>query len=368
MMKLMPYLVLVAFLAVLTTSIIYISRKFSWILGFENVSPFYWLFSLIPVYFLTAGIVLTNATGTIGHIFYKIAAVMMGVYLFLVLSFLVIDLIGIFYKFTPINFGIAGIGLAILVSIFGYWNGANTKITPVTIPMSGLTKQVQAVHLTDIHIGHFRTNGFLQKIVDKTNAQNPDIIFLTGDYLDSKYALNKKSFEPLKQLKAPVYFVDGNHDHATHNDSIVALMKQVGVNVLENESDSFGELQIIGLTHMIADRNTFDMHASENNPTIEETLPQLNISKDKPSVLLHHAPNGVKYASEHGVDLYLAGHTHAGQIFPFNLLANLVFDYNRGLHQFENTSMFVSEGVGTFGPPFRIGTKSEIISLTLQPV
>jgi predicted MPP superfamily phosphohydrolase len=83
--------------------------------------------------------------------------------------------------------------------------------------------------------------------------------------------------------------------------------------------------------------------------------------------MLHHAPNGIKYAAQAGVDLYLAGHTHAGQIFPFNYLANLIFEYNRGLHEYNGTYVYVSEGVGTFGPPFRLGTKSEIISMQLVP-
>ena len=126
-------------------------------------------------------------------------------------------------------------------------------------------------------------------------------------------------------------------------------------------------MQIVGLSHMLADRNSFDMHASEHSPTIAETLPQIKTDKDKPLVLLHHAPNGVEYAHRAGVDLYLSGHTHAGQIFPFNYLANLIFDYNRGLHTYKETLLLVSEGVGTFGPPFRLGTKSEIIRLSLVP-
>lgn len=233
--------------------------------------------------------------------------------------------------------------------------------------MQGLAKEMKAVHLTDIHIGHFRTNGFLQQLIDKTNAQNPDVIFITGDYLDSRYALDARYFAPLKQLKAPVCFVDGNHDHATDNDSIAFLMRSAGVKVLENEVITLNGLQIIGLKHMLADRNSLDMHASGHNPTISEILPRLDIDPDKAAVLLHHAPNGIKHANKYGVDLYLAGHTHAGQIFPFNLVANMMFEYNRGLHDFKGTKVYVSEGVGTFGPPFRLGTKSEIISFALSP-
>lgn len=366
-MKYIPYVIMAAILALLALSVVYLSKKTILVFGVENTGLVYIGFSLLLVCFLVGSGALVNATGAMGHALYKIASIAMGIYLFLVLSFLVVDAFIIFLKLKPIAYGIIGFGLALIVSMYGYWNSTNIRITSLDIPLQGLKEEIKAVHLTDIHIGHFRTNGFLQKIIDKTNAQNPDVIFLTGDYLDSKYALDKKYFEPLKQLKAPMYFVDGNHDQATDNDSIVALMRSVGVSVLENEVTHFKALQIVGLTHMLADRNSFDMHASGHKPTVDETLRKLKVDKEKPTVLLHHAPNGIKYANQYGIDLYLAGHTHAGQIFPFNFLSNLIFEYNRGLHDYMGTKVLVSEGVGTFGPPFRIGTKSELISLTLAP-
>ncbi len=366
-MKFLPYIMLITFLALLVTSVIYLSRRFAWFSGVDHTWPFYIGFSLLPVFFIAAGIVFTNATGTAEHIVYKIASVTMGVYLFLLMSVLVVHLTNMFLKLSPAMFGMVSLGLTLLISVYGYWNSTNIRNTKLEIPVDGLTQEIKAVHLSDIHIGHFRTNGFLQDIVDKTNAAKPDVVFMTGDYLDSKYALQSKYFNPLKKLMAPVYSVDGNHDYATHNDSITTLMRQAGVQVLQNDVKSIKGLQIVGLNHMTADRSSFDVHASGHKPTIQEVLPKLNIDQDKPSVLLHHAPNGIQYAEKAGIDLYLAGHTHAGQIFPFNLFAKLLFDFNRGLHSFKNTKIFVSEGIGTFGPPFRIGTRSEIVEIRLVP-
>jgi predicted MPP superfamily phosphohydrolase len=172
---------------------------------------------------------------------------------------------------------------------------------------------------------------------------------------------------PLKELEVPVYFVEGNHDKYSGVNTIKKYLAELGVDVLENEVTHFGELQIIGLNHMSADNKTFNMHASSEGPTIENTLASLNIFENKPTVLLHHSPGGIKYANQHGVDLYLAGHTHAGQLFPIKYIANLIFDYNKGLHNFKDTQLFVSQGAGTFGPPMRVGTKSEITVLTLIP-
>lgn len=366
-MKILPYIIMLSIQAVFILSIVYLSHKLVFVFSLKSTWPAYVSISLLATGFLTAFMAFFNAEGALAHTLYKIAAITIGLYLFSVLSFLILDGLSLLVSLKPFIYGLLGFSMALIMSVGGYWNASRPQVTSVTVPMQGLNNAMKAVHLSDIHIGHFRTTGFLQKIIAITNAQNPDIVFITGDYLDSKYALDKRYFTPLKQLKAPVYFVDGNHDNATNNNRIVALMRSVGVTVLENDLTQLNDLQIVGLKHMSGDRNSFDMHASGHQPTIEETLPHLAIDTSKATVLLHHAPNGIKHANQYGIDLYLAGHTHAGQIFPFNFIANLMFEYNRGLHDYKGTKVYVSEGVGTFGPPFRIGTKSEIISLTLVP-
>ncbi len=366
MQKILPYLMLASFMAILVVAIIYVSRRFAWMLGAESSTPYYLLFTFIPLYFITSFALFTNATEGLPHTLYLIAAFLVGLFVFLVLSFLCVDLLKLFIAFTPRNYMLLSLGLATLVSGYSLWNAFHTRVTEYDIPLQGLNEDIKAVHLSDIHIGHFRTGRFLDHLIAQTNAQSPDVIFITGDYLDSKYALEKAYFEPLKQFDAPVYFVDGNHDHATGNASILAMMRSVGVQVLENQIAHHKSLQIVGLTHMLADRKSFDVHASAHMPTVEETLHKLNPDQSKATVLLHHAPNGIRYAQHNGIDLYLAGHTHAGQIFPFNFIADWMFEYNRGLNDYKGTKIVVSEGVGTFGPPFRLGTRSEVIVLNLK--
>lgn len=83
--------------------------------------------------------------------------------------------------------------------------------------------------------------------------------------------------------------------------------------------------------------------------------------------MLHHSPDGVRYAHKKGVDLYLAGHTHAGQLFPITLIAGMIYKFNKGLYNYNGTKVFVSQGAGTFGPPMRTGTHSEITVVRLIP-
>jgi predicted MPP superfamily phosphohydrolase len=270
-------------------------------------------------------------------------------------------------KVKPKFYGIAVIGLAALVSIYGLVNAFDVKTTTIDIPIKGLAKELKIMHLSDIHIGHFRGSNFLQEIVNRTNQQNVDMIFITGDYLDGKIALKDENFEPLKQLNAPIFFIGGNHDEYTGLEAVKNKMRGVGVIVMENEIHNFAGTQIVGLDYMIADKESFDMHPSAKKLTLKEVIQKLEIDSKKPTILLHHSPVGVQYASERGVDLYLAGHTHGGQVFPITLINKIFFPYSSGLFEYKNMKIFVSEGAGTFGPPMRVGTKSEITVITLKP-
>lgn len=144
-------------------------------------------------------------------------------------------------------------------------------------------------------------------------------------------------------------------------------MRSANATVLLNEVAYFKELQIIGLNNMLIDRNSSDIHASEESDNIEDTLDKLDIKADAPTIVLHHRPDGVQYMETKGANLLLAGHTHAGQVFPFTYVAKLMFGYNRGLYKYKTLDIYVSEGVGTFFVPIRFLTSSEIILFNLIP-
>jgi predicted MPP superfamily phosphohydrolase len=171
----------------------------------------------------------------------------------------------------------------------------------------------------------------------------------------------------LRQIEVPVFFVEGNHDLYTGVIKIKAMLRKNGIKVLENEVFNWKDLQIVGLNHMAADHNALSMHASNEGPTIKKVLHKLPIVEKRPSILLHHSPDGLKYASKSGIDFFLSGNTHAGQLFPINCISGLVFPYNLGLYSYNGTRIFVFEGAGTFGPPMRIATKSEITIVKLMP-
>jgi predicted MPP superfamily phosphohydrolase len=295
-----------------------------------------------------------------------VAAVTIGVMLYLLLSTLLVDGVRLFSSFPAHYYGLASIGLTLLVVVYGTWNSWNIRTTTLDIPIKGLTEEVRAAHLSDIHIGHFRGHKFMQNIVDKTKAADVDVVFITGDLFDGRIRLNMEVIAPLKQLEVPIYFVEGNHDGYSNVKEIKHKLSKTGIHVLSNQVEILKGLQIIGLNHIVADENTTDIHASAGGPTVKSALETLPISKDQAAILLHHSPNGVKYANRAGVDLFLAGHTHAGQLWPINHIAHAMFAYNRGLHDYKDSKILISEGIGTFGPPMRVGTKSEVIIINLK--
>jgi predicted MPP superfamily phosphohydrolase len=337
MKAIFPFLFLILFLGILAGANIYLARRFNFYFSIENTRLFFFIFPCLTLLMIFGVMPFSNSTSIIGNIVYIISAITMGVVLYLLLSVLAIDFINLFVKIPPLTMGLTALAIMILLSVYGMINSWNVQVTQQEVAINGLTEPVRAMHLSDIHIGHFRGKKFLQNIVNKTNEQNVDVVFITGDLFDGRIRLTKDELAPLTQLKAPVYFIEGNHDRYTGVKVIKDYLRQLHINVLENEIANFGELQIIGLNHMLADSSSYNMHAAGNSSTIKGTLERLPVNKNKPAVLLHHSPDGIKYASQNGIDLYLAGHTHAGQLFPIKYIAGLIFEYNKGLHEFNGT-------------------------------
>ena len=355
------------FLAFLVWANIYLARSFGKYFDIGELKSLNLLFAAVTVLMIFGLFGFTNSTSLVGTIVYKVSAVLMGLVLYLFIVVIVVNLLSLIIPVRPFYQGISVISATVIISVFGVLNSYNIKLSKLEIPVAGLEREISLIHLSDIHIGHFRGKKFLEKIVDISNRQNADLILITGDLFDGRIRLKGETLRPLREAKAPVYFVEGNHDGYTGVNEIKDLLREKGVRVLENEVAIEGELQIIGLNHLLPDRTTVGMHATLGKETMKDILPGLNIDRTQPSILLHHSPDGIQYASAEGVDLYLTGHTHSGQLFPITLINDLIFKYNRGLHIYKNTQIFVSQGVGTFGPPIRIGTRSEIALIKLIP-
>ena len=259
------------------------------------------------------------------------------------------------------------IAFILVVASVGAIKNSSFVISETEIKIENLERELKIMHISDVHIGHHRGRDYLAKIVKETNKRNPDLVLITGDLVDAEPALKPGVLEPLSDFKAPVFFVEGNHDKYLGSERVSKLIKEQNVRIISNEVIKTHGIQLIGLDYMKADKNTFDMHPSNHSGTVKSVLADIPLKRDVPSILMQHNPVGIQYVEAAGVDLMLSGHTHGGQIFPFTLLAKLVFPFNSGLYQQGNTQVFVSNGAGTFMIHTRLGTFNEINFLRLVP-
>jgi len=362
-------LFLIVILALIAGVIIYLSNRCA--LFFPAIPKKAWVWTFIALFvvaFLCMSVFATTAN-PIGKGVFIFGGIAISVFIFLFLSVAVTDLINLVFRFSPQMRGVLSVGLASLLTIYGVWNAYTIKVKEITIPIKGLTQEVRAVHLSDVHLGNLRGKREADKIVRKIKELHPDVVFNTGDMFDSKahFGEGKDVLSAFRTLDIPHYFVYGNHDDHVGVNEVIAQMKNAGATVLLNELTRFGELQIIGLNNMLPDKDSFDMHTTGDSETIADVLNGLEIVENRPTIVLHHRPDGVNYMQEKGADLLLAGHTHAGQIFPFTFIAKLMFGYNRGLYKYETMDILVSEGTGTIFAPVRLGTSSQMVLIRLVP-
>ncbi|MFT3995367.1 MAG: metallophosphoesterase [Dysgonomonas sp.] len=369
----MKYIAIVLFLmlilALLAGAIIYVSSRCA--IFFPSIPKKTWIYGFVGLFiitFLSMSVFATTAS-PVGKAIFIFGGLIVSLFILFLFSIVLTDIFNLVFKISPFLRGFISIGLALLLTTYSIWNAYTIQVKKIEVPIKGLTQEIRAVHLTDVHLGNFRGKGEVDKIVQKMKELNPDVIFNTGDMFDSKthFSEGKDVLSAFRTLNISHYFVYGNHDEQVGVENVIKQMKESNATVLLNEVAYLGELQIIGLNNMIPDQNSFDMHATADSETIENTLKKLEIKENHPTIVLHHRPDGVKYMQEKGADLLLAGHTHARQIFPFILIAKLMFGYNSGLYKYNTMDILVSEGSGTIFTPIRLGTSSQIILIKLVP-
>ena len=214
-----------------------------------------------------------------------------------------------------------------------------------------LKKDYRLVQISDVHIGS-RSRNFLNHIVQNINELHPDMVLITGDFLDSN-RIEAKDIEALKTLAMPVYLSIGNHERYIGLAGVVPLLEETGVTVLRNNSVVADDLQLIG----IDDADDIDQ--------IGRKLANITVDPQCFKVLLYHRPLGWDSAVKAGIDLTLSGHTHKGQIFPFNWLVKQQFKLINGLYRSGQCQLYVSPGTGTWGPVMRLGSRNEITCIDL---
>jgi predicted MPP superfamily phosphohydrolase len=246
------------------------------------------------------------------------------------------------------------IGITLALTTYSVINAYSPSVVTVPLESKKLKSQVRFAQITDVHIGS-RSSGFLTRVMDRVNSLNPDFLCITGDFIDAR-GISEQSLAALRTCPVPIYFSTGNHERYEDLDDILGRLSRLGVKVLRTETAIHGDVQLIGIDD------------SDRPEQVKRELAKLQVDRDRFALLLYHRPRGHADAAAAGVDLMISGHTHNGQIVPFNFVVGRVFEQTVGLFKEASTHLYVSPGTGTWGPVMRLGSRGEITLFEIQAV
>ncbi|WP_327088749.1 metallophosphoesterase [Nonomuraea sp. NBC_01738] len=265
---------------------------------------------------------------------------------------------------TALTAGVAAIGTV------GY--GMRTAlgppvIEPVKVLLPGLDSRLSGLRfavVSDIHLGPLTGLNHTQRIVRMINELRPDVVAIVGDLVDGTVAELGALAKPLKGLESRygAYFVTGNHEYYTANgpNEWIEELDQLGVKSLRNQRV---EIEHQGAVLDLAGVNDVNGTTMDDGPDFDRALGGRDTTRS--TVLLAHQPVQVHEAAKYGVDLQLSGHTHGGQIAPFDLVVPLQQPVVSGLETVDGVQVYVTRGAGFWGPPVRVGAPPEITLLEL---
>lgn len=259
---------------------------------------------------------------------------------------------------------LASLAFATSLSAKATYNAKEAYIENVDIKIDNLQKPYTIVQLSDVHIGGLIDKKFIENIVAKVNSLNADLVVITGDLIDTDLKYVEDVVNELGNLKSKygTYFVPGNHEYFHNIEKIIPYLKNLDIKVLENENVYIGEKSS---GFVLA--GVYDVFGYKYNNFIPDINKALKNSDTHPTILLAHQPKFISEIDDKKVDLMLSGHTHGGQIMPFNLLVRLAQPYIRGLYKHNNqTQIYVNKGTGFWGPPMRLGASAEITHITIK--
>ncbi len=299
--------------------------------------------------------------------------IFLGNYIYFIHYFLMISivLVLVHYLIFPLQktalFLIMAIGL-IFVGVFGYYNYRNTEITSTKITLNKLAEinSIKIAFVADFHLTSTSNKNLFIDMVEKINAQKPDIIIIGGDLLQNSHTKVKDNYTEVfskLQSKYGTYAILGNHEYYGNDvEENLIYIKSLGIKILRDEV-----LKIAGINFIARDDVRRD-YTEDERKSLEELYLQNNINSNEPIIVLDHNPQKFADAIKNKADIQLSAHTHAGQFFPYNLLLKSRHPNAYGYKKIEDLHTVVTSGVGVgfwkiVGPwqmPYRFGTRSEI--------
>ncbi len=238
-------------------------------------------------------------------------------------------------------------------------------VEEIEVPLAGLAPRLdgfRVVQVSDIHIGETVGEGYLDKIAGVVDGLDADLVVITGDLTDETNGGDGNGLGRLGRLKSRLGVIAtlGNHEVYSGGQRVVEAIEAAGMRVLRQSHEVVAD----GVVVAGIDDPTFLGGRGKVGDAIASAL--AGRPQEMPVVLLAHQPVGMEKASELGVDLALCGHTHGGQLPPFQLLNRIAYPFVQGMHAVGGTRVYVSRGTGYWGPPVRVFAAPEVTRFTLR--
>ncbi|HNW82997.1 MAG TPA: metallophosphoesterase [bacterium] len=297
----------------------------------------------------------------------------LGYFLYFYFALLfVFFLYGIFFEFLILlrrknfkkrKFMFAVISVIAFYTIaIGFYLVDDIQVEKLEITTPKIKQAVKIIQLSDIHFSMTTGAAFAEKIRNTVNSLKPDIVLVTGDFVDHGIAEPEKAATFMREINAPMgkYAISGNHEFINGFEKSVDYVKWSGFSFLYSESVKLSSgVTLVSVMDKTAKRFGYEI------PDDIETLKTADLSDFV--IFLKHQPS-INDGTEQYFDLMLSGHTHGGQLFPFGIFVRMFFHYFSGTYKFKNGStLHVNRGTGTWGPPVRFGAMPEITLITLLP-
>jgi len=259
-----------------------------------------------------------------------------------------------------IGFYLVILGVSALI-VHGHYNVVNPRVQTYDIQVpkrhTNLEK-LKVVAAADFHLSNITGPHFLENIVEKINSLNPDLVLIAGDItIERSKVVDWKNYDAdFRKIKSRygVYTIIGNHELQYNPEKTLQFIARSNMRLLQDKIENIeGRFYILG-------RN-------DNSDRQREPLEAVmkDIKDDLPVIMIEHRISELEKVEEQKIDVHISGHTHAGQLFPANLLMKLIYRLNWGYKKFQDTHFFVTSGVGTWGPPVRVGSFSEIMEINI---
>ncbi len=261
---------------------------------------------------------------------------------------------------------VAAIILIFFVSSFSIYIGLRSpRIKELTIPIDGLSSELAGfsiVQLSDLHLQRWKSKEWLGIVVEKTNKLHPDLVVITGDLIEDDIKNCDIFINILKKLdsKFGVLAIPGNHEFYSGIKKFLEFAKEANIRVLRNENITIAN----GIEVMGIDDKAGQMMSGKGPDLISAAE---GCDFNKPVILLSHRPTNFEESMSMGIDLQLSGHTHAGQIPPLDIIVLFIYKYPYGLYNHKSAFIYTTCGTGTWGPPMRLFSHSEIVKIVLVP-